>query len=111
MIEFKLADNVTHVRWPWIYAHGEAEDLCDRNQGEEWMAPDIIGSMDGSVYDIKQDGEVPCTVYGEPAILFIWSDGRFGDGKRWPHGLVCLKSDTKSCEYARKAMLEKRLVI
>jgi len=83
-------------RWPFVYAHGAAQDLVEENGG--WP-PDIISSISNMRVEDVDAGVYTCTVYDEPATMWLWSARLEQHFKK---GLVCLDSDEKSCKYAQE---------
>jgi len=86
--------------WPYIYFHGQAEDLVDEKWNktrteEEWSAPDLVAS-DTPIASVA-DGMYDVTVYAHEATLFIWSRA---DGMR--RGLIVLEDDKKSMADAER---------
>jgi hypothetical protein len=91
--------------WPYIYFHGQAEDLVDEKWNktrteEEWSAPDLVAS-DTQIASVA-DGTYDVTVYAHPAKLFIWSRRDI-----MCRGLIVLEGDQKSMADAERKFAAK----
>lgn len=93
------------ARWSFVYAHGAAQDLVETHGG--WP-PDIISSKSNMRVEDVDEGIYTCTVYDEPATVWLWN-ARLE--RHFKKGLVCLDSDKKSCRYAQKCFDQKHSII
>ena len=113
--------------WSWVYFHGKAEDWMAKTSTKE--APDLVkcavridnvadGEWDALLYRPKDgDSTEPCSYGGAvEGKLFLWSlrgkqsGHAAGVDRPWYQrraGLVCLRDDLESCEYARRKLEEK----
>lgn len=111
-----LDDDDESPRFPWwgVYFHGEAERFVDaRWNFDPPCAPDLVGASVSSRE--VPDGRHDVTVYGRPAVLFLWErDDRYPyadeDGRptRWRRGYVVFEDDTVAYELARQRFLDGR---
>lgn len=76
-------------RWPWVYAHGVAEELLDYD-AVSFDKPRMEGQVDAVLHD--QFGET------YPAVALTW------ESQGMPTGLVVLKTDRNSLADAQKNM-------
>lgn len=119
--------------WNFVYFHGAAETVIAATCANG--APDLVGGACSR--DSMEDGVYPCTVYEQPAKLFLWThgeaeaivsegtDGAYpkalipgrADSVLWlrrvaaRHGLICLDTDTEALAYAQRVFEAKQSYI
>ena len=92
-LEFALVGPADVYTMNGVYAHGDAENLCDEHQLEnDFVAPDLIGTK-GAIPELET-GTFPCRLHGVAATLFFWRS------RGVDRGYVVLDTDKKSIEYA-----------
>lgn len=95
MIEMMHADDPRGKphgqRWPYVYAHGQAEQYC-MEHFKDGNAPDIIISDTPMP---TEPGEYPVTFYGQPAIAVLSKQHGHMEGR------MALESDTVALAHCR----------
>lgn len=80
----------------------------------------VVSKESLTIHRMHIDGEIPVEVEGisKPCTGFFWTNERDDvtwNGKSYPHweqrGLVCYSDDTEACDYARKKMQEKSIIL
>ena len=101
------------------YLHGSLEEMFKYDKAVMTNCK-TLGLLKQFVYDEKEkpigklyyNGEIECEVEGcdKPCIAFLYTINE--SGNHWTQkGLVCLKEDKRDCDYARKKMIEKRIIL
>ena len=97
------------------YLHGELENKCGYDKAiitnckELGLYRDTIIDKDKVEQKMYANGAYECKVEGidEPCVGYFYTTNEHD--KTWiQRGLVCLKSDKDACQYAQKAMKERK---
>lgn len=90
-------DQRARYSWPFVYLHGEAEDMYMANFEAGGSAPDICGAnlpME-SFYTVaaERDVALPCTVENKPAVVVLSKVRGFSAGR------IALVEDLKAMRH------------
>ena len=125
-----MYDPAFSLGWNFVYFHGNAEEVVSGKISAG--PPDLVAGV--CARDSLVDGVYPCTVYEQPAKLFLWTHGEAeaivsadtagcyphaliqgnADSVLWlkkvvaRHGLICLDTDTESLAYAQRMFEQKQ---
>ena len=102
------------------YLHGSLVDLFHFDKAIMTNCKSL-GISKPFVYDNEKEpinklyynGEINCKVEGcdKPCIAFLYTRNETSDTEWLQRGLVCMKEDIDACNYARKKMIEKSILL
>ena len=105
------------------YLHGDLADLFYFDKAIMTNCK-TLGLLKPCIYDeydkdsklinkLYYNGELDCEVEGcdKPCVAFLYTTYEVNDKQWMQRGLICIKEDKQSCEYARRKMIQKAIIL